>query len=338
LHRWKGLMPMRIQSCCGLSKMNNPIETVAIVGAGALGAAYAGIFYDKDKSCISFVAAGDRYERLRQHGVIVNGKQYSIPVLSPDDLSAPSDLVIVAVKDQHLQAAIQDMKNRVGEQTTIMSVMNGIESEEQIGAVYGMEKVLYAIVVGIDALRVGNKVNYVNQGKIFFGEAQNTILTERVKRVQMFFNKMGINYETPSDMIRSIWWKFMVNVGINQASAVLRASYSVFQTAPEAVKLMQSAMHEVILIADKKGIKLSDVDIEQFTKVLAGLNPLGKTSMLQDIEAGRKTEVEMFGGKVIELGRKLGVPTQVNEKLFKTIRKIEAENYSVNKVDRRKIL
>ena len=296
-----------------------------------MGAAYAGIFYDKDKSCISFVAAGERYERLRKLGVIVNDKQYNIPVLSPADLSVPSDLVIVAVKDQDLQAAIRDIKNRIGEQTTIMSVMNGIESEEQIGAAYGMEKVLYAIVVGIDAVRVGNKVNYLNQGKIFFGEAQNTILTERVKRVSVLFDKIGINYETPSDMIRNIWWKFMVNVGINQASAVLRAPYSVFQTSPEAINLMQSAMHEVILIAAKKGIKLSDADIEQFAKVLATLNPLGKTSMLQDIEAGRKTEVEMFAGKVIELGRKLGVPTAVNEKLFAAIRKIEAENNSANK-------
>jgi 2-dehydropantoate 2-reductase len=331
LHRWKGLMPMRIQSWCGLSKMNNPIETVAIVGAGALGAAYASIFYDKDKSCISFVAAGDRCERLRKLGVIVNGKQYSIPALSPDDLSAPSDLVIVAVKDQHLQAAIHYIRNRVGEQTTIISVMNGIESEEQIGAVYGMEKVLYAIVVGIDALRVGNNVNYVNLGKIFFGEAQNTILTERVKRVQVLFDKMGINYETPPDMIRNIWWKFMINVGINQASAVLRAPYSVFQTSPEAINLMQSAMHEVIMIAAERGIKLSAADIEQFNKILSSLNPLGKTSMLQDIEAGRKTEVEMFAGKVIELGRKFGVPTPVNEKLFAAIRKIEAGNDQLTK-------
>jgi 2-dehydropantoate 2-reductase len=311
--------------------MQNSIETIAIVGAGALGAAYASIFYDKNKSCVSFVAAGDRYDRLRKHGVIVNSKQYNIPVSRPDDLSVPSDLVIVAVKDQHLQAAIQDIKNRIGAQTTIMSVMNGIESEEQIGAVYGMEKVLYAIVVGIDALRVGNKVNYLNQGKTFFGEAQNTILTERVKRVQELFDKMGINYETPPDMIRNIWWKFMINVGINQASAVLRAPYAVFQTSPEAINLMETAMHEVIMIAAKKGIKLSAADIEHFSKVLSGLNPLGKTSMLQDIEAGRKTEVEMFAGKVIELGRKLDIATPVNEKLFAAIRKIEAENDQLTK-------
>ena len=164
--------------------MKESIEKIAVIGAGALGAAYAGILYDMDKRCVSFVASGDRYERLRQYGLIVNGKQYNIPVLRPEDLSVPADLIIVAVKNQHLQDAILDMKNRVGEGTTLISVMNGIESEEQIGAVYGMEKVLYAISVGIDALREENRVNYARQGKIFFGEAQNTILTERVKRVQ----------------------------------------------------------------------------------------------------------------------------------------------------------
>jgi 2-dehydropantoate 2-reductase len=310
--------------------MKESIEKIAVIGAGALGAAYAGIFHNMDNSCVSFVAADARYERLRQYGLIVNGKHYDIPVLRPEDLSAPSDLVIVAVKNQHLQDAIRDMKNRVGDRTIIISVMNGIESEEKIGAVYGMGKVLYAISVGIDALREKNRVNYARQGKIFFGEAQNTIISERVKRVQEFFDKAGIIYETPPDMIRSIWWKFMVNVGINQASAVLRAPFSVFQTLPEARNLMESAMREVIMLSGRIGVNLSEEDIETFNKVLLNINPQGKTSMLQDIEAGRKTEVEMFAGKVIELGRKLAVPTPVNEKLFDAIRKIEAVNNSAN--------
>ncbi len=304
--------------------MKKPIETISVVGAGGLGAAYAGMLYDMESSCVSFVAGGDRAERLRREGVIVNGTHYRIPVLRPDDVSEPYDLVIVAVKNQHLDDAIRDLKNRVGAETTIISVMNGIESEERIGAVYGMEKVLYCVSVGIDALREGNRVTYTTQGKLFFGEARNTSRTERVTRVQALFDRAGIIYETSPDMIRLLWWKFMINVGINQASAVLRAPFAVFQTSREARDLMESAMREVVMLSEKAGVNLSEEDIEKFYEVLHSISPQGKTSMLQDVEAGRKTEVEMFAGKVIELGRKLAVPTPINQKLFDAIRKMEA--------------
>jgi 2-dehydropantoate 2-reductase len=202
--------------------------------------------------------------------------------------------------------------------------MNGIESEERIGAVYGMDKVLYAVAVGIDAVRVGNRISYASQGKILFGEATNPSLTERVRRLQALFHRAGITYETPPDMVRTLWWKFMINVGINQASAALRAPYSVFQTSQEARELMDSAMREVMILANKENANLSETDLADWYTILSSLNPLGKTSMLQDVEAGRKTEVEMFAGKVIDLGRHYKVPTPVNERLLELIKQIEA--------------
>jgi len=305
--------------------MKPSIETISIIGAGALGAAYGGLLHDMDVRSVSFVAGGNRFERLRNEGLIVNGKRYIIPVVPPEDLSAPADLIIVAVKYHHLDDAIRDMRNRVGAETAIISVMNGIESEERIGSVYGMEKVLYAVSVGIDALREGNRVNYSNQGKIFFGETRNTFLTERVKHIQALFDKAGINYETPPDMIRILWWKFMINVGINQASAVLRAPFLVFQNSKEARNLMESAMREVITLSEKAQVNLIEEDIKRFNEILLDLNPQGKTSMLQDVEAGRKTEVEMLAGKVIALGRQYNLPTPVNQRLFDLIKEIEVK-------------
>jgi 2-dehydropantoate 2-reductase len=206
--------------------------------------------------------------------------------------------------------------------------MNGIESEMKIGAAYGMEKVLYAVSVGLDGVREENRVNFKKPGKILFGEARNPFISERVKRVRDLFDRTGITSETPPDMIRILWWKFMINVGINQASAVLRAPYSVFQTSQEARDLMESAMQEVIMLAEKEKVQLSKEDINNWETVLFGLNPEGKTSMLQDVEAHRKTEIEMFAGKVIELGTRHNVPTPVNQKLFNMIKEIEGDiNY-----------
>jgi 2-dehydropantoate 2-reductase len=308
--------------------VNSAIENIAIIGAGALGGIYASIFNQMDNRCVSFIASGDRFERLRRDGLVVNGTPFQIPVSLPEDPLPPADLIIVAVKEYQLRDAIGDIKRRVGPHTAIISVMNGIDSERLIGAACGEEKVLYAIAVGIDAVREGNRINFSRQGKILFGEANNNNVSERVGRVQDFFIRAGINFETPPDMIRILWWKFMINVGINQASAVMRAPYGAFQVPGEARELMEGAMREVILLAEKENVSLSEEDIKTWLAVLAGLNPAGKTSMLQDVEAGRKTEVEMFAGRIVELGERHGVPTPVNARLFGLIEEIEAENGS----------
>jgi 2-dehydropantoate 2-reductase len=107
---------------------------------------------------------------------------------------------------------------------------------------------------------------------------------------------------------------------------VLRAPYAVFQAAGEARELMDAAMREVVHLAGKAGVDLAEADIRGFDPYLFRLSPQGKTSMLQDVEAGRKTEVEMFAGRVIELGRRYDVPTPVNRSLFAQIRKIESDS------------
>jgi 2-dehydropantoate 2-reductase len=201
--------------------------------------------------------------------------------------------------------------------------MNGLDSEETIGAVYGMDKVLYAISVGIDALREGNRITYSKSGTLFFGEAKNAGVNQRVRRVQDALDRAGIVAETPPDMIRMLWWKFMINVGANQASAVMRAPYGILRSSPGARAVMEALMREVVSLAEAAGVDLGSQDIENWYAFLNTLSPQGKTSMLQDIEAGRKTEVELFGGKVVELGRAYGILTPVNETVLRIIQVLE---------------
>lgn len=298
-------------------------KTVVILGAGAMGAAYASRFYDFDRASISLAASGKRSQRLKAEGLVVNNKHYAIPVLSPEDPAPPADLIIVALKHQYLAEALQDLKNRVGDNTVFLSVMNGLDSEPIIGSVYGEDKVVYATAVGIDAQRNGNVVNYSKGGTIFFGEAENTFLTERVKNIQALFERAGIAYQTPPDMMRIMWWKFMINVGINQASVVLSAPYGVFQTSKHAQQIMESAMREVMTVAESAGVNLVEKDIQDWYTYLKTFDPAGKTSMLQDIEAGRATEVDIFAGKVIDLGKTYDIPTPVNEILYHAIKVLE---------------
>jgi 2-dehydropantoate 2-reductase len=124
-------------------------------------------------------------------------------------------------------------------------------------------------------------------------------------------------------MTRALWFKFMINVGVNQASAVLRATYDSFQRIPEAKAVMETAMREVVALSKAMGTGLADSDVEAWYRTLKGLGPEAKTSMLQDVEARRKTEVEAFAGSVVALGRAAGVSVPANALLLDMIRAIE---------------
>lgn len=300
-----------------------PIKTIAILGAGAMGGAYAAMLDSVPAFETVFVARRARAARLAQEGLIVNGQPLHLPVVHPDQASGTVDLVMVALKHHHLEAALPDLAPFVGDSTTIVSIMNGLESEETIGARYGMDKLLLAIAVGIDALREGNRIHYTNPGKLLFGEARNAGISLRVRRLQEAFTRAGIPHETPDDMRRAMWWKFMVNVGMNQASAVLGAPYGVFFASEDARALMQALMEEVITLAKASDVGLSERDIADWLNILPGLSPEGKTSMLQDVEAGRPTEVEMLAGKVMAMGQALGIATPVNAALLHIIRVLE---------------
>ena len=299
------------------------ILNISIVGAGAMGAAYAAMFTDAVGFSVSFVARGKRYEGLRNRTITINDKLYNVPVIHPDKVSEPADLILVALKHHHLDAAVGDIAALAGKDTAILSVMNGLESEATIGAACGMEKLVYAIAVGIDAVHENDRFTYANPGKIIFGQVGDGGHGPQLESIQEALTRAGIPNEVPADMMRAMWWKFMINVGINQASAVLRAPYGVFQSSPDARALIRSLMGEVVTLAKKAGIGLTEADIDEWDIIMNKLSPTGKTSMLQDVEAGRKTEVEIFAGKVVALGNQYLVPTPVNQTLQRIIKGIE---------------
>ncbi len=299
------------------------IRKVAIIGAGAVGSVFASRFYETPGFSTLLIARDERLEKLKRDGIQINGKLFHIPACRPDEAQGPVDLILVAVKHHQLEEALRGLDPLVGEETLFLSLMNGLESEETIAARYGTDSVLPAISLQIDAVRSGNQVSYTRPGIIIFGEADNTTLSPRVRRVQAALERAGISQRTPENMLRMLWWKFMVNVGVNQASAVLRAPYGVFQTNRDAQALMEALMREAVALAQLEGIPLTLQDIQDWYPVMNTLSPEGKTSMLQDIEAGRQTEVEIFGGKVIALGEKHGLPTPVNETVTRIIRVME---------------
>jgi 2-dehydropantoate 2-reductase len=305
------------------------IETVALIGLGAMGSAYLSkIAETLPMDGIRVVASGARAERYRANGVVVNGLSIRFPIFEPDNRVSPADLLIFTVKHNQLGEAIHDARSQVGPDTVIISLLNGITSEREIGEAYGAEKVLFSLAMGTDPVRTGDSTTFTTLGTIPFGEAVNREgeYSRNVLRVEGFFRETGLRYEIPEDMTRALWKKFMMNVGVNQVTAVLRCRYGALQRAGLARDLAAAAMKEVTAIAERENVSLPESEIEDSLRVLETLSPLGKTSTLQDVEARRPTEADIFGGTVVNLGRKHNVPVPVNEMLFELIRATE-ESY-----------
>lgn len=300
-----------------------PIKKVAVLGAGAVGAYFAQKFHESPDFSLGIIARGARLKRLQEEGIVVNGDPYSFPVIDPEKAKTPLDLIVVALKHHHLTEALPGLEKLLGDETLILSVMNGLDSEAAIAALYGTEKVMYGISLAIDSVREGNRVFYASPGTHYFGEATNQVYSPRVLRVKDAFERAGIAYKIPEDMLRFMWWKFMINVGVNQSSAVMQAPYAVMQQSAPAQALMDALMQEVVKLAQLEGINLTAQDVADWYPVLNSLSPEGKTSMLQDMEARRKTEVDIFAQKVVELGQKHGVPTPVNQTILQIIQVLE---------------
>ena len=276
---------------------------------------------------VAFVADEVRRTRIERDGIRVNDAVVRVPVVGWDH--PPAARIIVAVKHQHLPEVCSRIAHIANGDTLVISVMNGIDSEGDLQRALDSGAgglVLPAMAAGMDAVRTDAGVSYTRTGTIFFGAPPDRAGsdTERsVERLKAFFDQAGMACVVPADIVHAVWNKFMLNVGINQWSAVLRAPYRTFHYEGPGRTLMRSAMKEVLLIARARGIPLTDDDLEKWFSVVEQLSAPGKTSMLQDVEARRKTEVEMFAGRVVAMGSDLGIPTPVNRSLLDALKVVE---------------
>ncbi|WML37991.1 ketopantoate reductase family protein [Neobacillus sp. OS1-2] len=301
------------------------IKTVSIIGLGALGVLFGNHLSKKmQKEDLRIIADKDRIKRYKADNVFCNGEPCHFHFVSPEEVVKPADLLIFAVKFNGLEDAIQAVRHHVDENTIILSLLNGISSEAIIGDAYGIDKVLYSVAQGMDAVKVGNKLTYDHMGMICFGEREPGYVSEKVKTIAEFFGKMEVPYEVDTNMVRRQWGKFMLNVGVNQTVAVNKSNYGEVQRVGQARDMMISAMREVMVLSEKEGAPLTEEDLHYWLEVMGRLSPEGKPSMAQDVEARRFSEVELFAGTVVKLGEKHGVSTPTNRELYRRITLMES--------------
>lgn len=300
------------------------IETAAVFGAGAIGAYFIWGLSDKLGENLYVIAEGERKERLEREGLWINQKNFALNVKTPKEAHGV-DLLLVSTKYGALRESLDDIAGIVDEHTIVMSLLNGVDSEEIIGERIGMQHMVYSLMK-ISSERRGNRIVFDGQTAmgIYFGEKGIKEKTERVQAIETLFADTELHYKVCEDIETQIWIKYAFNVSYNLPQAILGCGIGAYKDSKYVKALRDKLRAEVVAVAGAKGI-----DISNPKKEVATPSPVWKRarySTLQDLDAKRRTEVDMFAGAMMRMGRELGVPTPVSEVCFYMIKALEEKN------------
>lgn len=302
------------------------IDSVAIIGMGALGILYGHTIAESlGKGSVTIIVDKERKARYTANPPTFNGKPCPFVFCEPQEYPNKAQLLIFGVKGTALKQAIEEVRNLVGPDTIIVSLLNGITSETILEAAFPKAKVLYSVAQGMAATRVGTAVTCKNPGYLFLGLPQRRADREpQLNAVEIFFDRTGVSYRHEEDIERRIWCKWMFNIGVNQTLAVAEGTFADIQKPGEVRDRYIAAMREVVAVAEKLGIDVTERDVDEYIRIGDGLDPEGMPSLRQDTLAHRCTEVDFFSGALIEKAHEVGVPVPVNEALNREIKAIEA--------------
>lgn len=295
---------------------------ISVIGAGCVGS----VLLERLTNCghnlvVSVIAEGKRSERIMRDGLTVNARNFRVP--NARDIASPPDIIFVCVKNYDLEQACKDMAGFVSHGTMIIPLLNSISPTPTIREFFPCAEVLYGYITKTDAHRENGGVVYSIAGDIHFGHADNTQIAPELCKIRSVLEAAGFGAHIDADMIRGVWRKWMLNAGANQVSALTGADYLQFAKIPEIEQILRLAMQELLVIACYEGVNLSSNDVAELIEYLTTYPSPKKTSMLQDIEAHRRTEIDYISGDIIRLSRKWNCPCPVNLAMYYLIKSKE---------------
>lgn len=297
------------------------IKTVAILGAGAVGAYFIWGLSKKPEARFCILASGERALRLRRDGILINGSLYRPNIKSPQEAYNP-DLLLVSTKYDALEESLEDIRAVVGPNTMVLSLLNGIGSEERIAAAIGGQHLVYSLM-RIASVRTGNQVTFLPEqtAGVFYGEKNSPRPSERTLALDNLFDGTGIRCHFSPDIIREQWLKYAGNVSQNLPQALLNVGAGAYEASEHLRFLAEKLWWEVAQVASAH-----NVQIDPHLILFSGVKPTARYSTLQDLDAGRRTEIEMLAGDMIRMGNECGIPVPYCEYTYHLIRALEEKN------------
>ena len=299
------------------------IQKVAVLGAGAVGSYVIWGLSHKNDIRLGVVAEGERAEKLKK-GCSINDVTYYPEVWTPEEAKG-ADLLVVSLKYGALSGALETIRTVTEENTVVMSLMNGVDSEERIAEKVGEDHILYSLIK-VASHKEGNGFYFDPETTIgiVFGEKTAPYRSENVQAVEELFEGTGMHYRATEHIREEIWSKFRLNVCHNLPQAMLGVGVGCYRDSIHMQAIRDGLRKEVEAVAAAKGIDMSKAD--ESSKRGSAVPPTARYSTLQDLDAGRHTEIDMFSGALMRMGRELGIPVPYNEFTYHMIKALEEKN------------
>ena len=300
---------------------------VAIIGPGALGCLLAAKFSLAGEEVWLVDYRPARAQFLNRRGLVLHtpgGTAVPVPVKAggAGEVGA-ADLTILTVKAHQTGAAVRDLPVLLGAGGLALTLQNGLGNLEEMARVAGPARLVGgASILGATKLGEG-EVLLAGLGPTYVGPPANSLVSAgEVEAVAALFRKAGLPCEVRGDIEAVLWEKLLVNVGINPLTALLRVKNGALPEMPPAWELAVAAAAETLAVARASGTELH-VDPETRLREVCTATAANRSSMLQDVLNGRRTEIEALNAQVITRGESYAIPTPVNRFLTQLIRALE---------------
>jgi 2-dehydropantoate 2-reductase len=298
-----------------------PLPRVLVVGAGGVGGWYAGQLAAAG-SDVTLVARGAHGAALRAHGLRVRlpgGSERTYPVRVCEDPhdTGVADLILVAVKSYDTEQAAHLLAPCAGPDTIVLSLQNGPENEDVLARVAGLAPLLLAVTyIGSEIAEPG-VIAYSGAAEIVFGEPDGS-RSPRAERLAAWLARADVKHRLSAHVRNVVWDKLAWNAAFNAITTITRRTVSGILDDAGGRALIRDTMQETFDVAHGLGIDVPvriDASIEHSRRVL----PDFRTSMLQDLERGKRLEHDALNGAVVRAGLRTGVPTPLNGTLVRLL-------------------
>ena len=306
------------------------IQSVAVLGAGAVGSYFVYGLTDKKDIDFCVVASGARRERLIRDGIAIDDKKETRifrPAIKTPEEARGVDLLMVAVKYTALDAALEDIRAIVTPNTVVLSLLNGIDSEERIGQVIDPSQIVYSL------MRVSSERRRREDGRdvvsfdptikwgVYLGEKGSPVKSERIEAIEQLLADTPCGAFFVEDIIQDQWAKYASNICYNLPQAVLNLPFGAYFDSEHVAFLRNKLFDEVYRVGAAFGIKV--------VEPILGWNSCSREarfSTLQDLDAGRHTEIDMFTGVLMRKAAEVGIEVPFAEYTHHAIKAIEEKN------------
>lgn len=297
---------------------------IAVLGSGGVGGYYGALLAQCGHD-VTFLARGRHLQAIQEHGLrieSVHGDFQIRPTQATDDPARVGavDLVLFTVKSYDLQATAQSAHPLFGPGTTALPLLNGLDAADRLSAIFGTETVLAGLTHISSSIAEPGVIRQVSKvRRITFGE-QNGRITPRAERIRDVLSSSGIQVVLTPTVQTALWEKFIFIASISGICCLARQPIGPILGTPESRKLFVDALREVEAVGRARRVALPSDIVDRTLELAAGFAPETKPSLLVDLEAGRRLELEAMSGTVVRYGSSASVPTPIHSMIYAALK------------------